>query len=81
MFVLRTLILFFLVFNAPVYAYLDPGSVSLGLQALFAAIAGAVLFWRYWFWKVLGFFGIKKDEKCIDEVPQSEVSEVNRDNE
>ena len=78
---LRTIILLFFVFNSPVYAYLDPGSVSLGLQALFAAIAGAALFWRYWFWKVLGFFGIKKVEQRIKEVPETGVSEVNRDDE
>lgn len=78
---LRTIILLFFVFSSPVYAYLDPGSVSLGLQALFAAIAGAALFWRYWFWKVLGFFGIKKNEQRLEEVPQSEVSEVNFDDE
>ncbi len=80
MFALRTTILLFFVFNSPAYAYLDPGSVSLGLQAFFAAIAGAALFWRFWFWKVLGFFGIKKGEQRIEE-SESGVPEKNPDNE
>ena len=46
--------------HTPAYAYLDPGSVSLALQAAIAAIAGAALFWRYWFWRLLDLFGIKK---------------------
>ena len=81
MFALRTIILLFFVINAPVYAYLDPGSVSLGLQAFFAAIAGAALFWRFWFWKVLGIFGIKKGEKHIEEVSETGVPEKISDDE
>ena len=41
------------------YAYLDPGSMSLFLQAVVAGIAGAALTWKRWFWRVLSFFGIK----------------------
>ena len=37
-------------FSSSAYAYLDPGSVSLVLQSVVAAIAGVVLFWKYWFY-------------------------------
>ena len=43
-----------------VHAYLDPGSVSLALQAIAAAVAGAMLMGKYWFWQVLGWFGIQR---------------------
>ena len=40
----------FLLFKSdPVHAYLDPGSVSLVLQAIVAAIIGATLTWKHWF--------------------------------
>ena len=50
------------------FAYLDPGAVSLRLQALFAALAAAALFWRYWFWRVMGFFGLKKGKRRPQEI-------------
>jgi hypothetical protein len=42
------------------HAYLDPGSVSLALQAIAAAAAGAVVTGKYWFRQVLDLLGIKK---------------------
>ena len=63
------LLLFILISNsAPACAYLDPGTISLTLQAVFAAAAGIALLWRQWFWRLLQFLGIKKgksqEEDC-----------------
>ena len=43
------------------HAYLDPGSISLILQAIIAAIAGGVMTVKYWYWRVLRLFGRKKE--------------------
>ena len=48
------------------YAYLDPGAISLVLQAITAAVAGAVLTGKYWFWRVLDLLGIKKRREESD---------------
>ena len=45
------------------HAYLDPGSISLILQAIIAAIAGGVMTVNYWYWWVLRLFGIKQESK------------------
>lgn len=45
------------------HAYLDPGSISLILQAIIAAIAGGLMTVKYWYWRVLRFFGSKKEDK------------------
>lgn len=42
--------------DAPAYAYLDGGTVSLFFQAIAGAVAGALLFGRAYFEKVKGFF-------------------------
>lgn len=57
--------LFFLAIE-PAQAYLDPGSVSIAIQALVAAIAGGVLTAKYWFWRVMDFFRIGKKKKTAD---------------
>ena len=49
-----------------VHAYLDPGSVSLALQAIAAAAAGAVVTSKYWFWQVLDWLGINKRREDTD---------------
>ena len=36
-------------------AYLDPGSVSLVIQAIVAALAGAALTWKHWYWRLRSF--------------------------
>lgn len=48
------------------YAYLDPGAISLVLQAITAAVAGVVLTGKYWFWRVLDLLGIKKRREESD---------------
>lgn len=59
-------LLFVFTSSKPAYAYLDPGTVSLGLQAVLASVAGLAATYRLWFYKVktilFGFKG-KKDAK------------------
>ncbi|MDE0157259.1 MAG: hypothetical protein OXI88_08590 [Gammaproteobacteria bacterium] len=45
------------------HAYLDPGSISLALQAIVAAIAGAVVTFKYWYWRLLDLFRHKKESE------------------
>lgn len=42
--------------SGPAHAYLDPGSVSLAIQAIVAALAGAALTWKHWYWRLRSFF-------------------------
>lgn len=49
--------------SSPAHAYLDPGSISLALQAIIAAIAGGLVTVKFWYWRVLRFFGRKKEGK------------------
>ena len=42
-------------YSSNAHAYLDPGSISLALQAITAAVAGAVLTGKYWFWRSLTY--------------------------
>ncbi len=50
-----TLCLFF-AFSSPSYAYLDPGTGSIVLQAILAAIAGVTVTYRLWLFKLKNFF-------------------------
>ena len=42
----------------PAYAYLDPGTGSMILQVLLGGIAGVAVAGRFYWRKVLGFFGM-----------------------
>jgi hypothetical protein len=42
--------------SAPAYAYLDPATGSIMLQALFGAVAGTTLFFRTQFYRIKGLF-------------------------
>ena len=58
--------------SQPAHAYLDPGSVSLALQAIVATIAGAALTWKHWYWRVRGFLGMdRKRESDADDSHES----------
>ena len=58
-----TLGLFFLLCT-PVYAYLDPGSFSIIIQSILAAIAAIAATYKLWLLKVKNFFSkIKKKYK------------------
>jgi hypothetical protein len=53
-----------LITQLPAFAYLDPGSTSMILQSILAAIAGIGATYRLWIFKVKNFFlKIKKKIK------------------
>jgi hypothetical protein len=43
--------------------YIDPGTGSIILQAIVAAVVGGLLFLKYGWHRVLRFFGLKKSDK------------------
>ena len=45
------------------YAYLDPGSISLAVQGILAAIAGLAATYRLWIFKFKEFFSKLKPKK------------------
>ena len=49
--------------SGPANAYLDPGSVSLAIQAIIAALAGAALTWNHWYWRLRSFLGLDRKRK------------------
>ena len=54
------------------YAYLDPGSVSLAVQAVVAGIAGLALTWKHWWYRLVNMFRFKnqlakKSDQADDE--------------
>ena len=51
---------FTFIFYSPAHAYLDPGSISIVLQSILAAIAGVGATYRLWIFKVKNFFRKKK---------------------
>ena len=53
--------------SSPAHAYLDPGSISLALQAIIAAIAGAAMTCKYWYWRVLDLFRHKKESERTED--------------
>ena len=63
---LLTAFVLFLLFSLKsslAHAYLDPGSISLALQVIVAAIAGAVMTCKYWYWRVLDLLRYKKESE------------------
>lgn len=50
----------FAVLAAPAYAYIDPGSGSMILQGLLAAIAAVALTAKLWWHRLLVLLGIRK---------------------
>ena len=60
---LLTVITCYLIFaSAPAYAYLDPGTGSMMLQALIGALAGGLVMARNYWTKIKGFFSGAKRE-------------------
>ncbi len=49
--------------SAPAHAYLDPGSVSLAIQAIVAALAGAALTWKHWYWRLRDLLGLGRKQE------------------
>ena len=51
--------------TGPAQAYLDPGSISIVIQAIAAALAGAALTWKYWYWRFLNLLGLRKKREDV----------------
>ncbi len=54
-------------FARPAHAYLDPASGSMFLQMLLGGVAGVALLLKLYWFKLLRFLGIKKEQD--DEPP------------
>ena len=46
-----------------VFAYLDPGSGSMILQAVVGGVAAVAVFGKFYWRRFLGFLGIKKEQE------------------
>ena len=51
-----------LIINKPAFAYLDPGSVSLAIQAVLAVIVGGLATIKLWWSNFIGFFKKKPSQ-------------------
>jgi hypothetical protein len=60
-------IFFIFITCSTAFAYLDPGSASIWLQAIAAGLAGIVSTYRLWLDKFLSFFKKKKEEKKTED--------------
>ena len=60
-------ILVFLCIAPQAYAYIDPGTGSLILQGLLAAIAGAMVTAKFYWHRIMTFFGFRKDHEGDDQ--------------
>ena len=49
--------------SGPAHAYLDPGSVSLWIQGIVAALAGVALTWKHWYGRLRSFLRPDKKRK------------------
>ncbi len=59
----------FIAAAGPAHAYLDPGSVSLWIQGIVAALAGLALTWKHWFWRLRSLFGRNGQRKSKADNP------------
>lgn len=53
-----------LLFSAPALAYLDPGTGSIILQGILAAIAAVAVTARFYWHRVLRFFGLGRNKSA-----------------
>lgn len=51
---------YFIVFCFPAHAYLDPGSFSIVLQSILTVVAGVVVTYKLWIYKIKDFLDKKK---------------------
>ena len=60
----KIILIFFLILfiNKPAFAYLDPGSVSLAIQAVLAVIVGGLATVKLWWSNFIGFFKKKPSQ-------------------
>lgn len=61
----------------PAFAYLDPGSISLVLQAIIAGFAGLLATYKLWIFKIKSLFFRKKESKDLNQ-SNSESKKKNR---
>ena len=64
--------------SEPAYAYLDPGAVSLAIQGLVAALAGAALTWKLWWWRLMILLGAWRKRKSETEARDAPVDTSDR---
>ncbi len=62
-----SLLFLFFALCSPAHAYLDPGSISIVLQSILAAIAGVAATYRLWLFKVKNFFGKMRKKRKIED--------------
>lgn len=62
---LISIVLIYTVFvlTRPAYAYLDPGSGSMVLQAILGIFAAALVVLKFYWARLLKFFGLRKEQK------------------
>jgi hypothetical protein len=63
---LFAILVLFAVLAAPAYAYIDPGSGSMILQGIFAAIAAIAVTAKLWWHRLLVLLRIRKRSAAID---------------
>lgn len=66
---IRVIALFFtysVAFSKPAFAYIDPGTVSIVVQAIVAGLAGAAATFRYWISWVKNLFNFSKKSHEAD---------------
>ena len=64
----------------PVYAYVDPGTASIFLQAVIGAIAVAGVYFRGWISRMFGLFSRgRKNKEDLSQPNLAEVKEHNAD--
>ena len=56
-----------IMFPISAFAYLDPGTGSIILQGLIAALAAAAVVMRAYWYKIKGFFGKSESKSLTDE--------------
>ncbi|MFT5788736.1 MAG: hypothetical protein ACI8SJ_000843 [Shewanella sp.] len=66
--------------SAPAYAYLDPGTGSVILQALIAMVVVGFASLKLWWYKLLGFFNAHKPNKVPAVVRTKENDNDKREN-
>ena len=76
--VLCTVLVF--VGTGPAYAYVDPGTASIFLQAVIGAIAVAGIYFRGWISRIFGLFSRgRKNKENLSQPNLEEVEEHNAD--
>lgn len=60
-------ILFYVIFTKPAYAYIDPGTISIVVQAVVAGVAGAAATFRYWINWFKNLFNFAKPKPKTDD--------------